>query len=371
MNKGIVKKTVACMLAITTIGCTTKEKTKVTKADTNAKTTTTTKKAAKTTESVPKDVYVKVSAAGDCTLAKTQNSSYAGSFLQKYDQKGPKYFFSNVKSTFAKDDLTLVNFEGTLTYSNNRMVKAFNFKAPPKYLKILQYGGVDAVAFANNHCKDYGQQSYNDTIKTFKKYKMPYSSFGSVGVYKTKGMKIGMVAVDFNAGMSFGQMKDARRLVASGCKKLKAKKVNAIIVSMHGGVEGSHSVRGDQISLGHYAVDQGADLVIGTHPHVLEGIERYKGAYIAYSLGNFCFGGNHNPRDKDTAILQKTLHFKNGKLVRDQQLKIIPCSISSVSYTNDYKPTIVSGARRTRIINNMNSYSRRFKVSFNSAGNAK
>lgn len=98
--------------------------------------------------------------------------------------------------------MTIVNFEGTLTKRNTRAQKTFAFKGNPSYLKILQKGNVDAVSFANNHCRDYGEGSYQDTISVFKKNKMPYASYGKVSVYKTKGKKIGMIAVNGLEGVS-------------------------------------------------------------------------------------------------------------------------------------------------------------------------
>lgn len=97
----------------------------------------------------------------------------------------------------------------------------------------------------------------------------------------------------------------------------RAKKNNAeiIIVSFHWGTERKYYPNSKQKSLGHYAINCGASLVLGHHPHVLQGIEQYKGRYIVYSLGNFCFGGNSNPKDKDTMIFQQTFTLKNGKSV--------------------------------------------------------
>ena len=282
------------------------------------------------------------------------------------EKKDASYFFKNVKKIFKNDDLTIVNFEGTLTKRNTRAQKTFAFKGNPSYLKILQKGNVDAVSFANNHCRDYGEGSYQDTISVFKKNKMPYASYGKVSVYKTKGKKIGMIAVNGLEGVSSSEY-----YIKKGIQKLKKKKVNLIIVSMHAGIEKTSSINDVQKSIAHYAVQHGANLVLGHHPHTLQGIEKYKGAYIVYSLANFCFGGNTNPADKDTMIFQQTFTFKNKKLKKTKDVKIIPCKVSSSSNINNYQPTPAKGAAKKRIISKMNSFCKPYNLSFNKNGKLK
>ena len=100
-------------------------------------------------------------------------------------------------------------------------------------------------------------------------------------------------------------------------------------------------------------------------------LNKYKNAYIAYSLGNFCFGGNQNPADKDTMIFQQPFTFKNDKLEHNDNIKIIPASISSVTNRNNYQPTIAEGTTKKRIINKVNQSSSVFKIAFNEDGTLK
>ena len=120
--------------------------------------------------------------------------------------------------------------------------------------------------------------------------------------------------------------------------------------------------------LGRKCIDWGVDLVIGHHPHVLQGIEEYKGRYIIYSLANFCFGANRNPEDKDTMIFQQTFTFENGEKVEDQNARIIPCMVSSVKTRNDFRPTPATGEDKQRILKRMNEYSSAFCVAFDEDG---
>ena len=103
-----------------------------------------------------------------------------------------------------------------------------------------------------------------------------------------------------------------------------------------------------KFSWGHIAVDEGADLVIGSHPHVIQVYEKYNGRYIVYSLGNFCFGGNPNPSDKDCMIFQQTFTVTGNDVATDDNINVIPCSISSVSNSNNYQPTPATGTEKTR-----------------------
>ncbi len=317
--------------------------------------------------SLVKVKQVVVSAAGDCTLGTDSAFNYATSLNAKYSQEGAAYFLKNVKSVFEQDDLTIVNLEGTLTKRGSKADKAFAFRGLPSYTKILTKGSVEAVSFANNHCYDYGSVSYKDTVRYVKKAGIKLASYSKVSVYKTGGVKIGMVAVD-DIGRYGGQ---AKPLIKAGIAKLKKKKADVIIVSMHAGIEKDYYPSATQKSIAHYAVDKGADLVLGHHPHVLQGVEKYKGVYICYSLGNFCFGGNSNPADKNTMVVQKTFTIEDGKLLKDKALKVIPCSVSGHSGYNDYQPVVLSGASKKSVMAKVNAYSKPFGVSFNAKGKAK
>ena len=135
------------------------------------------------------------------------------------------------------------------------------------------------------------------------------------------------------------------------------KEANMVVVYFYWGEERSYNPNQVQKDFAHSAIDSGADVVMGSHPHVLQGIEKYKEKYVSYSLGNFCFGGNKNLSDKDSMIYQQKFNFENGKLVSIDEPQIIPCSISSTKYKNDYKPTILDGSERDRVLNKIKEIS--------------
>ena len=301
----------------------------------------------KTTKRKNKTVSFTISAVGDCTFGTDENFAYEGSMPAKYDEVGDfNYFFENVKSVFEEDDLTIVNFEGTLTDSTIREDKQFAFKADKSYAEILTDGFVEAANLANNHSKDYGEQSYNDTMDALDEAGITNFGYDRVAIKKVKGIKVGLVGTYVLAdGLG---VKDS---MEKNIQDLKDEGAQVIIASFHWGEEKAEYPNDVQVELAHAAIDAGADLVLGHHPHVLQGIETYKGKNIVYSLGNFCFGGNSSPSDMDTMIFQQTFTLKGGKLQEDNVTNIIPCSISSVEDYNNYQPTPAAGEKETEILN--------------------
>ena len=301
----------------------------------------------KTTKRKNKTVSFTISAVGDCTFGTDENFAYEGSMPAKYDEVGDfNYFFENVKSVFEADDLTIVNFEGTLTDSTTREDKQFAFKADKSYAEILTDGFVEAANLANNHSKDYGEQSYNDTMDALDKAGITNFGYDRVAIKKVKGIKVGLVGTYVLAdGLG---VKDS---MEKNIQDLKDEGAQVIIASFHWGEEKAEYPNDVQVELAHAAIDAGADLVLGHHPHVLQGIEQYKGKNIVYSLGNFCFGGNMYPSDMDTMIFQQTFTLKGGKLQEDNVTNIIPCSISSAEDYNNYQPTPAAREKETEILN--------------------
>ena len=266
-----------------------------------------------TPEPTAEPVSITVSMVGDCTLGTDVNFDQSTSFDAFYQMKNdPGYFFQNVKDIFTADDLTVANMEGTLTTSNDRQQKTFAFKGNPSYTEILTQGGVEATNLANNHSHDYGDQSYEDTIQYLEADGITTFGYDRTAVMDVKGIKVGLIGIyELKDGLGRQQQ------VIDTIREVKDQGAQVIIVSFHWGTEKSNIPDDIQKTLAHLAIDQGADLVVGHHPHVLQGIEKYQGKNIVYSLGNFCFGGNKNPSDKDTMIFQQTFTVENGELVED------------------------------------------------------
>ena len=309
-------------------------------------------------------VTITISAAGDVTLGNYLGQDYTRSFVQTYEEQGNAYFFQNVLEYFLDDDMTIVNFEGVLTESEEIQVKDYNMKGEPEYVYILTEGSVEAVSFGNNHRLDYLAQGSRDTVDMFEEADIAYAYDNITGIYETKGIRIGFVSVNESS-----QGVAVERYLKEGIAKLRdEEEADLVIACCHWGIERENYPEDYQKELGRKCIDWGADLVLGSHPHVLQGIEVYEGRFIVYSLGNFCFGANRNPSDKDTMIFRQTFTFVNGVKQEDREVRVIPCSISSVPERNDFCPTPAQDEEYTRILGRINQFSEPFGVIFDEKG---
>lgn len=303
---------------------------------------------------VSSPVSLTLSVVGDCTLGTDETFDYDTSLNAYYENYGADYFLQNVKDIFSTDDLSIANFEGTLTDSDEREDKTFAFKAPASYASILTGGSVEAVNTANNHSHDYGDQSFDDTLAALDDAGIVHFGYDETAVMDVKGIKVGLVGI-----YELYDHLEREQQLKDNIAKAKADGAQLIVVIFHWGNETETVPDSNQTTLGRIAIDEGADLVCGHHPHVLQGIETYKGRNIVYSLGNFCFGGNSSPSDMDTMIYQQTFTIDADGVKKDNVTNIIPCSISSAAYDgyNNYQPTPAEGDEATRILGKINERS--------------
>ena len=301
-----------------------------------------------------RDRKIKVSLAGDFTIGSDEEYGYNNSFVHEVDRQNNdyNYFIKNFKPIFERDDLSLVNLETTLTTATKKAEKKFRFKGDPDYVNILKLADVEAVNIANNHTYDYLQQGFTDTIQTLKDNDIGFFGYDYKYLTIIKGIRIGVLGYE-----GWGFSEELKTRLKKDLESLK-KDSDLIIVSYHWGIQNSYYPENSQIKLAHFTIDNGADLVFGHHPHVIQGIEKYKDKYIVYSLGNFLYGGHRNPADKDTFIFQQTFHFGGkNKLKSINDIKIIPFSISSVSFRNDFSPTPLEGEDKERFLKRIETYS--------------
>ena len=186
------------------------------------------------------------------------------------------------------------------------------------------------------------------------------------GMYTTAdGVKVDIVS----AGL-LSQSAERLDMLKESIRSFREEGADVVIACCHWGIEKEYYPNDYQQTTAHELIDAGADLVIGNHPHVLQGVEEYNGKLILYSLGNFSFGGNKNPSDKDTMMFQQTFTIEDGEVKTDPiDARIIPCRLSSASGYNDFQPQIASGDTKQRIIDQVNAYSAPYsEVSFDSEG---
>lgn len=296
------------------------------------------------TEEVDDSTYISITAVGDCTLGTDANCGGPTSFESEMRNLNYDYshFLRLVKPFFENDDITIANFEGTLSNRGARQSKQYAFRGNPEYVQVLTSASIDAVNLANNHTYDYGESAFLDTKTIMTDNGIIWFEGKNYSITDIKGVKVGLIGS--NALTYTGQTQFPKLI-----KKMKEEGAELVIASFHWGKENSKTPTEVQQRLAHSAIDNGADLVIGHHPHVLQGIEKYNGKYILYSLGNFCFGGHKNPADKDTMIFNQVFQFKDGKLTDYDYAKVVPCSISSANGRNNYQPTPLIGAEFERL----------------------
>lgn len=291
-----------------------------------------------------KQTSIKISAAGDVTIGSDEAYGYHGSFVQEAEKNDAAYFVKGLNHIFIDDDFSTVNLETTLTNATEKAEKKFRFKGDPSYAKILSLGGIEAVNLANNHIFDYLKKGYTDTKKALEKENIGYFGYENKYITTIKDVKLGALGYE-----GWSDTKEIRGQIHRDIYSLKEQGAQIVLVHFHWGNEREYVPTDSQKSLARYTIDSGADLVLGHHPHVVQGIEEYNGKFIVYSLGNFMFGGNRNPSDKDTFVFQQTFHIEDGRLTDKKEINIVPFSISSVTSRNNYQPTLLTGSEQTRV----------------------
>uniref|UniRef100_UPI00046F2B38 CapA family protein n=1 Tax=Paenibacillus forsythiae TaxID=365616 RepID=UPI00046F2B38 len=260
---------------------------------------------------------VKLSFAGDVIFA-----GKVGELLKK---KGYDYPYARLGGMFLQDDLSVINLETPVTERGTEANKTFVFKSPPEALNALKAAGVDAVSLANNHTLDMGEQGLRDTLDNLVARGIPFVGAGldsseaySAQYFTRKGITIallGFTRVMPEAGWAAGEGKPGVASAYDSGPALKAiaearKKADIVAVVVHWGQERRNEPNAVQQSLGRSFIDAGADLVIGGHPHVLQGLEPYKGKWIAYSTGNFIFTRSSTKTTWETAVFQAECNVK-------------------------------------------------------------
>ena len=284
-----------------------------------------------TTEPEPPEEHFLLSFVGDCTLGCHTLHQNMGFGFPQVVGDDYLYPFKNVVSYFENDDLTFANLEGTLNNDASPAPdKPFNFRGPEDYVNILTQNSVEVVSVSNNHAMDYGQEGYDATTRVLRDAGVQYVERDSSTLFTTdRGLTVGLYAV-----MYYHVDEDA---MVAAIQEL-ARQADIVIFAPHWGIEGSFYANEIQIRQAHKAIDAGADIVWGHHPHVLQRMEKYNDGIICYSMGNFCFGGNMYPKDFDTAIVQMEV-IKDGQGTRVGEISVIPCSMSSMEVRNNFQPT--------------------------------
>ena len=285
-----------------------------------------------------------ITVGGDTTLGSTDDlRKREDCFENVVQEKGYGWFFSGLLPLFSSDDMTLINFEGTLTENDLKTEKKFNFKGPAAYTDILTLGSVEAANIANNHIIDYGEEGKADTIANLKAAGITVSGGGELGIFEKNGVKVGMTGYSFpytNGKKDISR--DVAALREAGCQ--------IVIASFHWGSEYREDFTADQRNIGRAAIRAGADIVVGHHPHIVQGIEAYEDTYILYSLGNLVFGGNVDPDDRDALAVRMTFTVYEDH-ADAPEITLVPLRLTELEDGTDYRPVMAQGEEAERIIN--------------------
>lgn len=274
--------------------------------------------------------------AGDVLIAENRDGNRGGGFNGYASNETAEYFLKNTTKYFLSDDMTIVNLENVL--SDNplptcaKTEPAYWFKSKTANTEILTSSGVDIVSIANNHTRDYGEKGFSDTVAALENAGIEYGHDNKTVYFEKNGYKIALICCyTYNYGK-----------VNSVINRLKEAEAQSDfqIVFFHGGTEGTHEPDKWKIDMCHRLVDEGADSVIGSHPHVLQRAENYCDAEIVYSLGNFAFGGNMSPENR-TALYRLTLTVNPNDKTVNKWSEFVPYYVYTGN-TNNYQPAEIS-----------------------------
>ena len=285
-----------------------------------------------TTEPVKEPERFILTFVGDCTLGSNPKKFSSKTALVKVVGDNYDYPFENVRSYFENDAFTLVNLESVLADSGTSSGNLFTFRGPESYVNILTGSSVEAVTLANNHTLDFGEKGYKNTKTVLENAGVAYVEHENISLFTTdSGLVIGLYANAFEL---------TEKRIEKNIQLLKDAGAEVIVCAYHWGNEGSYRPTAEQKKFAAFSISQGAHIVAGHHPHVLQPTESGENSVIFYSLGNFCFGGNTKPRDRDSVIAQVEIIRDIDGTILVGNVDMIPISISSAKNINNYQPIL-------------------------------
>ena len=300
-------------------------------------------------ETQPGTMSITLTFTGDLTIGtnyKAYRNMSASIFGKELKRQGndPNFYLRNIRDILLSDDLTVVNFEGTLADSvaipASKRDNEFLFLAPLSYADTLLSNGIEAATLENNHVMDFGENGYQSTMDALQQAGVICANSTRIGVCDVNGIRVGLLAYQtFNGGYDriYATIEqDIQKARDMGCQ--------IVTVSYHWGDEKDYAPNSRQQKLAKATIDYGADLVVGHHSHRINPIEEYNGKYIVYSLGNFSFAGHNKPSDMLTYLFQIRFKYRRGEMF-GTDFRIIPCRISSKQDYNDFAVTPLTETR--------------------------
>ncbi|NLN03882.1 MAG: CapA family protein [Clostridiaceae bacterium] len=309
------------------------------------------------TEEPEVEQTIRISFVGDCMFGMQNEFDLPDLFPQVYERSNSvTYPFDYVLDYFKSDDITVINYEGTLTNHTKQADKPWRFRGKPEYANILKESSVEIALLANNHSYDYLEEGYIETRNALKSHGVEPLGHNEVYKVSVKDVEIVFIAANFILVEDTNVMAERYEDVLPLIRENK-KEDNIVIVNLHWGKELEKVPPKEQRDVAHLYIDEGAELIVGHHPHLLQGIENYKGKYIVYSLGNFAFGGSRSATNPDTIIYVHEWTVKGGKILGDDSFAV-PCYITSTDelnfkgvLANNFRPIPLEDERKQACIN--------------------
>ena len=304
-----------------------------------------------------------INAVGDVMLA--------GRWSPFIKKKGYGYPFSAVAGELAGGDINIANLESPLATGGNEFTaKKFRFRGEPEVATALRTAGFNLVTLANNHTMDYGWEALAETQRHLDSTGISWIGAGEnldearkMALYTLKGKKVAFLGYSLTQPIEFFAARN-RPGTAPGYEKLITEDISSarsqadfVLVSFHWGKEATTSVQSYQRTAAHTAINAGADVVIGHHPHVLQGIERYNRGLIFYSLGNFAFASKSSTADVSALV---RLKFSGS----DRSAEILPLDV--LYQRVGFRPKVLHGVKGEAVINKLNELSTPFKTGIES-----
>ena len=308
----------------------------------------------------PAQDEITIAAVGDLMLG-----GRAEPFLTEF---GPDYPFTDVMPFLSRADVVVGNLESSISTRGTAVEnKKFTLRAGPIAALALKKAGIRVVTLANNHSMDFGPLALRDTLGVLDQNEILYTGAGmdlddarSPAILKIKGKTIAFLSYSLTFPLEFfasagrpGTAPGYAEFVKSDIEKARTS-ADLVVVSFHWGAELMTAAKDYQVELGRKAIDWGADLVLGHHPHVLQELEMYQGRLIAYSLGNFVFGSESNRTNTSMILL---LTFQGKSLAR---VEAVPLDVNN--YRVKYRPRVLTGQAAREVLESMNAGSERFKT---------
>ncbi|GIP33838.1 capsular polysaccharide biosynthesis protein [Paenibacillus sp. J2TS4] len=297
---------------------------------------------------------VTLSFVGDVLLGSTVNNLLAA--------HGYDYPYQDVKTVLQRSDLTIANLETPITDRGTpEKDKTYVYRSSPKVLPAFKEAGFDLVNLANNHTMDHGVEGLLDTLDYLDDQQIMRVGAGRNAdeafqpvIVEKNGLKIAFLGftkvvpdTSWKAGLQTPGLADTYDYTRPVKEVAQAKEqADLVVVIAHWGKERHDHPNSEQIDLAYRYIDAGADLIIGGHPHVLQGFEQYKGKWIAYSLGNFIFTTNDEAKTLETVILEATCTTEGC------DLKAVPI------FTQWAKPVVMEEDAGKRLFERLTSISR-------------